>query len=65
MLLSQHKEKINTKWMLLDSQSTIDVFCNPKLLKNIRRVGKSVKIHCNIGVGSTNMIGNFEGYATV
>ena len=66
-LLSQHKGvgKININWVLLDSQLTVDIFCSPKLLKDIRRVGKSIEIHCNAGFTTTHLVGHFEGYGTV
>lgn len=37
-------------WMRLDSQSTVDVFCNLKLLKSIQEVNRSMTIKCNAGM---------------
>jgi len=32
----QEKARIPSSWILLDSQSTVDVFCNAKMLTNVR-----------------------------
>ena len=52
-------------WILLDNQSTVDVFHNKDLLKNIRKNDTSMVIHCNAGVTKTNLVGDLEGYGTV
>jgi hypothetical protein len=52
-------------WILLDNQSTVDVFHNKNLLVNIRPTNTSMNIHCNAGVTNTNLIGDLPGYGTV
>ena len=45
----QDKVAILKTWILLDSQSTVDVFSNPKLLTNIRDAKRSLTLYCNAG----------------
>jgi hypothetical protein len=52
-------------WVLLDNQSTVDVFSNPMLLQNIRKVDRSMHIQCTAGTTSTNMMGDLDGYGPV
>ena len=53
--------RLPKSWILLDNQSTVDVFYNPNLLTNIREDTKSMSIHCNAGVATTNLIGDLAG----
>ena len=52
-------------WVLLDSQSTVDVFVNHQLLHNICHANTHIYIHTTTGVAHTNLIGDVHGYGTV
>ena len=52
-------------WILLDNQSTVDVFFNPELLSDIRTSPTVLKIHCNAGIAIVTMVGELAGYGTV
>ena len=57
--------RIKQSWILLDNQSTVDVFQNRALLSNVRQVKGFMDIHCNAGVASTNWVGDLPGYGMV
>jgi hypothetical protein len=50
------------KVILLDTQSTDDVFCNKKYLRNIRKSRESMPLHGNGGVLPLEHIGELKGY---
>ena len=54
-------------WILLDSQSTVDLIANPKMLVKIRRVRgqDAIWVHCNSGVKIVYRVGDLTGYGTV
>ena len=64
-MFSQSGKKIPDNWILLDSQSMVDIFCNPRLVENIRRVKDRMKIQCNAGTRVTNLVGDLPGYGPV
>jgi len=59
------KARTPDNWILLDSQSTVDMFKNKKLLKNIRDAKMALSLHCNAGIAMVNKIGDLPGYGTV
>jgi hypothetical protein len=52
-------------WMLLDNQSTVDVFVNSDLLRNIRNLSCHLDLHCNAGTRRIHTVGDLPGYGTV
>ena len=58
---------VTLTWLLLDSQSTVGLIVNPRVLLNIRKVRSkdAICVHCNSGVKVVGRIGELPGYGTV
>jgi len=61
----QDKAGILSRWMLLDSQSTVAVFCNLRMLSNIYVLKIHLILKFNMGTISVTKKGNLEGYGMV
>ena len=62
---TRHGAHIPKEWILLGSQSTVSIFSNRRLLRNIRKANGWMHIHCNAGITRTNLVGDLRGYGTV
>jgi len=61
----QYKAAIPKTWILLDSQSMVDLFSNEKLLRNIHDIKKNLILYCNAGKAIISNKGDLKGYCTV
>jgi hypothetical protein len=50
---------INPKHLLLDSQSTVNLFSNPKHVNNARQATTPIDVHCNKGSIPTSTVADF------
>eukprot|EP00957_Ditylum_brightwellii_P066029 5008365-Ditylum_brightwellii.AAC.1 len=57
--------KVDPIWVLLDSQSMLNVFSNPALLVNIWHANSALGIYCTTGKTTTNLIGDLPGFGTI
>ena len=65
IMSSKSKTSIPESWILLDSQSTIDVFSNVSLLTKVHETNTTLSIRCNAGVKTTKYRGHLSGYGWV
>ena len=61
----QVKAGIPVSWILLDSQSTVDVFSNKKLLTNIGDSKRTLILFCNTRKAIITQKGDLKGYDSV
>ena len=56
---------VDLYWLLLDNQSTVDVFANRRLFKNIRESSRTLKIHSNGSHSVVSQVGYLKNYGDV
>ena len=59
------KGRLNPFWVLLDNQSTVNIFWNDMFLVNIRKSSKPLLLYTNAGNTIINKIGELPGVGTV
>jgi len=53
------------QWTLLNSQSSVDIFCNPNLVEKIHDSGETLSLATNAGELITNKKATVPGYGLV
>jgi hypothetical protein len=59
-VLKEKRGIVNKNYILLDNQSTVNQIANPKLLKNISKASKPIKVRCNARSTTTDLKGELR-----
>ena len=57
--------RLPASWILLDNQSTVNVFWNTMFLVNVRKTIKRLNLHTNAGSAIIDEIGELPGFGTI
>ena len=60
--LAQSQRAVDDWWILLDNESTVDIFCNRASVQDIREVEHGCRIVTAAGSKTTNLIATLPGY---
>jgi len=58
----QREGKLPTKWILLDSCSSVNLISDGTLLRDIHDTDEALTVHCNAGVVTVKQKGYFDMY---
>jgi hypothetical protein len=53
---------VDENWILLDNQSTVNIFKNRRFLNNIKKVDKPIRCYCNSSYQDSNLQGDIVGF---
>jgi hypothetical protein len=59
LALKMGRSSIPPDYLLINSQSTTNLFSNPEHVNNVRPTAQPIKVHCNKGVMTTSTVVNF------
>ena len=59
------RARLNRFWILIDNQSTVNIFWNVMFLVNVRKTKKKLELHTNVGSTISDEIGELPGVGTV
>ena len=65
IVMSQLHQDNMKEWILLDSESSVDLFCNSRYVKNIRKAHTVLHLNTNAGSMAVNQMATLDGYGDV